>query len=166
MTQPQRFVRVCSPQHFCQDSLGTYRRAPPFAPKGGCVKKLVTYMQASSVATRRLSSWRHIYWSWTWDSNPEPPDYKAGALAIAPVQHIKLFDNYLRKYTSSTNRPSSYINHNHSRILLTYTHGRLSNGGSIHASPMATRFITVEPHLAFHFRAQNQYLENFTELQH
>ena len=55
MTQPQRFVRVCSPQHFCTRD-ATYRRAPPFAPKGGCLKKLVTYMQASSVATGRLSS--------------------------------------------------------------------------------------------------------------
>ena len=47
----------------------------------------------------------------------------------------KFYDNRIRKYTSSTNRPSSYTDH--SRILLTYTHGRLSNGGSIHASPMA-----------------------------
>jgi hypothetical protein len=30
---------------------------------------------------------------------------------------------------------------------------------------MANQFITVEPYLAFHYRAQNQYLENFTEFQ-
>lgn len=72
--------------------------------------------------------------------------------------------NCIRKYISDTNRPSSYIRH--SSILLTYTHGRLSNRWSVYASPMANQFIAVEPHLAFHYRAQNQYLENFTEFQH
>ena len=35
-----------------------------------------------------------------------------------------------------------------------------------HASPMAYTIIYVKHSLSISFRAQNQYLENFTELQH
>ncbi len=29
-------------------------------------------------------------WSWIWDSNPQPADYKSAALPIELIQHTKL----------------------------------------------------------------------------
>ena len=31
------------------------------------------------------------YWSWWWDSNPQPADYKSAALPIEPHRHIQLY---------------------------------------------------------------------------
>ena len=67
------------------------------------------------------------------------------------------------KIYNFTNRPSSYIIC--LSLLLTYTHGRLSNEWSVHASPMVYYEYRLAA-LAFDYRALDRYQENFTELQH
>ena len=42
--------------------------------------------------TRNASSSSFNRWSWRWDLNPQPPDYKSGALPIELRQHDNLWD--------------------------------------------------------------------------
>lgn len=45
---------------------------------------------ATSVPLRCQSSAKKSNWSWQWDSNPQPADYKSAALPIELCQHTQI----------------------------------------------------------------------------